>query len=81
MATIIYAGGAKAMWNNDKGVWLSNNKAFSHDLNQYQKENEPPAGANPFPAGVAVELAKRHIKGLKVIEIDKEPKYDPKAIY
>lgn len=81
MATIIYAGGAKAQWNNDNNKWESKNNIFADDLNMYHEKFAPPNGANPFPAGVAVELAKRHIKGLKVIEIDKEPKYDPKAIY
>ncbi|OQC18443.1 MAG: hypothetical protein BWX72_00023 [Firmicutes bacterium ADurb.Bin080] len=81
MATIVSVNASKALWNDNKEEWQSENKILAYKLNVYYKKHSPPAGANPFPAGVAVELAKRHIEGLKIIEMDDAPEYDPKAIY
>jgi hypothetical protein len=79
--TKVSAGGAEAVYNEEEDCWESPNQAFEDDLNAYHDENKPPVGANPFPAGVAVELAKKAIEGLKVVSIDTPPKYDEEAVY
>lgn len=35
-----------------------------------------PDGANPWPTGVAMELAQKLFPELKVVEIEDEPEYD-----
>ena len=81
MATKVSAGGAIAIWDDEKIEWNSQAKAFADSLNSYHEENAPPTGADPFPAGTAVQLAKEQMKDLKVLEEDKPPKYDEKAVY
>jgi len=81
MTTKINVDGAIAVWNDDEDRWMSHTKDFEMLLNIYHEEHAPTGPSNPFPAGVAVEIAKRQFSDLKVIEIDKEPGYNPKAVY
>lgn len=81
MATIVKSKDAKATWNEEENCWKSDVLAFENTLNDYLEENKPPDGANPWPAGVAVELAKKQIKDLEVVKMDKQPEYDNDAVY
>lgn len=81
MSTIIKVYGTVAKWDNDKFCWVSREKEIENMLNRsYENANVIP-GADPFPAGTAVDIAKKDFKELKVLSMDKEPDYDPKAIY
>lgn len=79
--TKISSFGSIAVWNNDKGEWDSSSRVFTQILNSYHEEHAPPEGADPFPPGTAVDLAKKHISGLKVIEMDKAPKMEKGVVY
>ena len=79
MTTKVSAGGATATYNNQDDKWNSDNKAFEEALNSCLEKDSPEY--KPFPAGIAVDIAKENISDLKVLEMDKAPKYDPKAVY
>lgn len=81
MATEIKAGGAIAWWDDDNGRWKSSNKLFESMLNREYQDKAPPPGANPFPAGVAVQLAQELLPDVQVLQMDEEPTYDVDVKY
>jgi len=81
MSTIIESGGVQATWNKNENKWKSRSQSFQDLLNDWYDEEAPSGPATPFLAGVAVEIAKKHLKDVEVIQLDKSPESDSDKIY
>ncbi len=87
MATIVDLEGIKVTYNPRKDAWsCKQDKGTEILLNTYYemyKDKKPLY--DPFPAGTALSVLKKQTKAMgidvKVLKQDKQPKYDPKAIY
>jgi hypothetical protein len=80
MGAKVKLGDITAIWDDELG-WKSENEVFQHVLNLNHKQNVMPDGANPWRAGVAVELALQLFPELKVVSIEKAPEFDEDVIY
>jgi hypothetical protein len=81
VATKIEWMGKTAEWDDEEDKWWSDTKDLERLLNMNHENNKYPAGSNPWPAGIAVEIAKELFPDLKVLETDKKPEFDKDAIY
>ena len=81
MPTRIEVYGIEAEWKDEEGLWTSSHEELTFILNMNQEQNQPPAGANPWPAGVAVEIAKDLFPDLKVLEQEDKPEFDEEVTY
>ena len=81
MGTKIEYKGKTAYWSDEDECWVSKDRGLEDALNAHHNDNVMPSGANPFPAGVALDLAKELFSDLKVLSESKPPKFDPKVIY
>ena len=86
MKTRIKVDSLIAVWSNLNRKWKAKNRVFENDLNFYYKEHIPDTvGNDPFPAGTAVKLVKKQFKemgyDLKVISMEKAPKFEEDVLY
>ena len=79
MTTRVKLGGAEAWWKD--GQWASDNEVLEEILNRVNEPGVLLGGANPWPVGVAVELAQKRFPDLEILDMDPKPEFDKDVIY